>query len=53
MRLSLLTLALLGQEALAETLRSTRKYSDDEVLDLLRANPWFLKRSSKTPTRLT
>jgi hypothetical protein len=47
MRTSLLTLALLAcQGALAETLAPATKYSDEEVLDILRENPWFLKRSS-------
>lgn len=47
MRTSLLTLALLAcQGALAETMAPATKYSDEEVLDILRDNPWFLKRSS-------
>ena len=47
MRLPLLTLALLAcQEVLADTLAPATKYSDEEILDRLRENPWFLKRSS-------
>jgi hypothetical protein len=55
MRTPLLTLALLAcQGALAEILAPATKYSDEEVLDLLRENPWFLKRSSTCPAnRLT
>jgi hypothetical protein len=47
MRLPLLMLTLLAcQEALADSLAPATKYSDEEILDLLRENPWFLKRSS-------
>jgi hypothetical protein len=47
MRIPLLTLALLAcQGALSDTLAPAVKYSDEEILDILRENPWFLRRSS-------
>jgi hypothetical protein len=53
MRIPLLTLALLAcQEALAETAASAIAYTDGEVLDILRDNPWFLPESSTSTSKL-